>query len=135
MARKMSKAASDYVVDTIREYGCMSTDDMIELVRPHYDFDPRTAREREIRRYVGAIVRNMRDDQGTRVAFLEKTNSEIVNIDTCKDAAKITAVTQQLHKQAAGSFRSYRKAAKRRFEVNGQIGIFDEAALLRDMAQ
>lgn len=133
MARKMSKAAYDYVIDTIREYGSMSTDDVVELVRPHYDFDPKAARERELRRYVGQIVRGLRDDVGTRVAFLEKTKSEIVNLDTCKEPTKVAAVKDQLHKQAAGSYRSYRKAVKRQFELAGQTSLFNEAALLLDL--
>ena len=135
MARRMSKEAYEFVVNTIAQNGSMSTDEAVELVRPFYDFDPKTARERELRRYVGQIVRGLRDDQGTRVMFLEKTNSEIVNIDTCKDEAKVAAVETQLRIQAVGNYKSYRKAAKRRFELSGQTSMFSEEALLRDLSR
>lgn len=123
--RKVSKEAYNYIVDTLRENGSMSTEEGIELIRPHYDFDPRAAREREIRKYLGHLVRNIRDGQGTRSTFLVKVKSEIVNIDTCRDPAKLRAVEKQLKVQTVGSYRSYRKATNRRRAVEGQIALFD----------
>lgn len=135
MARKMSKEAYEYVVNAIRSNGSMSTDEAVDLVRPHYDFDPGAARERELRRYVGQLVRGQRDDQGDRTTFLEKTNSEIVDIDRCKDTEKLAAVAAQLRTQAKGVYRSYRKAAKRVKESAGQVGIFDEVEFFREFAR
>ena len=125
ITRKVSKEAYHYIVDTLRENGSMSTEEGIELIRPHYDFDPRAARERELRQYLGRIARSMRDAQGIRSTFLEKGKSEIVNIDTCRDPRKLTAVENQLKVQTVGIYRSYRKAVKRRREVEGQIALFD----------
>ena len=133
MARKLSKEAYNYVMDTIRENGSMSTDEVVELVRRHYDFDPRTARERELRRYVGQLVRSQRDSRGTRTMFLEKSASEIVDIDHCKDIDKVSAVATQLRQQAAGAYRSYRKAAMREKVLNGQVSMFDEMEFFRSV--
>jgi hypothetical protein len=131
----MSKEAYEYVVNTLAQNGSMSTQDAIDLVRPHYDFDPAAARERELRRYVGQIIRSLRDNHGTRIAFMEKNSSEIVNIDTCTDAAKVSAIETQLKVLAVGNFKSYRKAAKRRFELIGQMSMFNELDLLRGLSK
>ena len=67
----------------------------------------------------------IRDGQGVRSTFLEKTHSEIVNIDTCKDPTKLRAVESSSRFRQLAVYRSYRKATKRRREVEGQIALFD----------
>lgn len=131
MARKLSKEAYTYIINKIKENGSMSTDEVIELVRPHYDYDPGAARERELRRYVGQLMRVQRDQNGVRTMFLEKGNSEIIDLERCTDSTKIAAVEVQLKAQVIGSYRSYRKATRRRMELTGQLSIFDESALFK----
>lgn len=133
MARKISKEAYELIIRMIKENGSMSTDEVVELARPHYDFDPRAARERELRRYVGTLMRRQRDESGARTMFLEKKRSEIIDIEHCDDLAKLTAVASQLRANTAGSYRSYRKAAKRKAELEGQVSMFDEMAFVREM--
>lgn len=133
MPRKMSKEAYELVIAKIEEDGFASTDEIVDFIAPFYDFDPRAARLREIRRYVGQLVRGRRDTQGVRTTFLEKTRSEIVDIDNCKDATRIALVGEQLMLQAKGLWRSCKKAEKRKFEISGQTSLFSEVALLRDL--
>ena len=133
MARKMSKEARNLVIKRIKEDGFASTDEIICFIRPFYEFDFQAAHERELRRYVGQLARVQRDEQGVRTMFLEKTHSEIIDIDTCKDTARVELVSDQLKIQSQGIWKSYKKAAKRRFELNGQISLFDEKALLHGL--
>ena len=132
--RKLSKEAYSYIINTIKENGSMSTDEAVELVRPYYDFDSGAAWERELRRYVGQLMRSQRDSSGVRTMFLDKESSEIVDIDHCTDYGKVSAVVEQLRTHARGNYRSYRKAAKRIKAIAGQIEMFDENALLRDLS-
>ena len=133
MARKMSKEARNMVIKRIAEDGFASTDEIICFIRPFYDFDYQAVLERELRRYVGQLVRVQRDELGVRTMFLEKTHSEIIDIDTCKDTVRVELVSDQLKIQSQGIWKSYKKAAKRRFKLNGQISLFDERALLQSL--
>ena len=133
MAQKMSKAARNLVIKRIKEDGFASTDEIVCFIRPFYEFDYQAAHEREMRRYVGQLVRVQRDKQGVRTMFLEKTHSEIIDIDTCKDMARVELVSDQLKIQSLGIWKSYKKAVKRRFELNGQISLFDERTLLQSL--
>lgn len=130
MARKMDSRARELVIAKIQENGFASTDEIVAFVEPLYDFDPRAARRREIRRWVGQLARNQRDAQGARSMFLEKKNSEVIDIDVCKDAERVALVRDQLKIQSVGIWRSYKKSEKRRCELNGQTSVFDEMALL-----
>lgn len=134
MARKISKEAYNFIVAEIAGSESMSTDDMVELVRPYYDFDPKSAREREIRRYVGRLVRNLRDADGDRQVFLNSRTAEIVNIDRCRDYEKVSEIAEQLQVQAKGMLKSSRKARKRQLELSGQVSMFDDEAFLRSFA-
>jgi len=133
MLRKVTKEAHDFVIRTIREKGSMPTDEVIELVRGHYIFDPQAALIRELRRYVGRIARRQRDPDGTRMMFLERKSAYIVDIERCDDAEKVTAVNAQLRVQAAGLLRSCRKAANRKRELNGQTMFFNDEEFFYDL--
>ena len=133
MARKMSKEARAMVLKRIKANGFISTDEIVGFIRPFYEFDHSAAHERELRRYVGQLVRVHRDEQGVRTMFLEKTRSEIIDIDTCKDAVRVELVSDQLKIQSQGIWKSYKKAARRGFELNGQISLFDERTLFEGL--
>jgi len=134
MPRKMNKQARDLVIEKIQENGFASTDEIVDFVRPFYEFDSLASKEREIRRYVGQLVRSQRDEQGTRTMFLEKTKSEIIDIDACQDSARIALVGQQLMLQSKGLWKSIKKAERRKLEINGQVSLFDEDVLLRELS-
>ena len=121
------------MINTIREKGSMPTDEVIELIRGHYTFDPQAALSRELRRYVGRIARRQRDLDGTRTMFLEPKSAHIVDIERCEDADKVTAVNAQLRVQAAGLLRSCRKAANRKRELNGQTTFSDDQEFLSEL--
>ena len=125
MARKLSKEVYDYVIATVRANGHMPTEDIVELIRGHYDHDPEAARERELRRYAGRIFRSQRDVNGVRTMFLEKKNAMVVDVERCDDLALVRAVAEQLRAQVIGITNSYNKAAKRMKTLDGQTTMFD----------
>ncbi|MEG1814001.1 MAG: hypothetical protein RR337_11985 [Clostridia bacterium] len=133
MARKVSREAYDFIVHEIAGSESMSTDEMVELVRPYYDFDPKSAREREIRRYVGRLARNLRDTDGERILFLNSRTAEIVNIDRCNDYDKVSQIAEQLRTQAKGLYKSSKKACKRQLALSDQVSMFDESEFMRDL--
>ena len=69
----------------------------------------------------GRIVRSMRDEMGTRTAFIIQGRNVI---ETCKSYPKIVAVDDQLARQIDGLTRSKKKSARRRSELEGQMDIF-----------
>ena len=92
MPQKIDKRARAMAIAMVHENGFAASDEVIEFIRPHYTFDPAAALERELRRYVGQMVRDQRDEHGTRTMFFEKEfmnimiipyNSTLFHLITC----------------------------------------------------
>ena len=74
----------------------------------------------------GRIVRSMRDEMGTRTAFIIQGSDVIVNIECCYSYPKVAAVDDQLTRQIDGLIRSQKKSARRKLELAGQMNLFAE---------
>ena len=82
MASKyLTPEARDYIEEQVHDFGEITTDEVMELVRPHFLFDPETAREQQIRRVAHRIMSAVRGgrrhkdvfrcEQGRRVYICE----------------------------------------------------------------
>ena len=122
----VSKEARKYIIDRLRSSGEMTKSEIADLIRPHFIFDAVTAREQAVNRYVGKLVAQMKDEQGVRDNFIIKNQDVVVNLENCTSLQNITAVKEQLRKQAIGTIASYRKAKRRQAALIGQISLFED---------
>lgn len=125
-SRIISREALEAVKQQLHDLGELSRGDLIELIRPHCTFDPVTLQEQALGRLAGRIVRSMRDEMGTRTAFIIQGRDIIVDIETCKSYPKVAAVDDQLIRQIDGLTRSQKKSSRRKLELAGQMTLFAE---------
>lgn len=124
--RIISREALEAVKQQLHDCGELPRTELIELIRPHCSFDPVALQEQALGRLAGRIVRSMRDELGTRTAFIIQGTDVIVNIETCKSYPKVSAVDDQLIRQIDGLTRSQKKSSRRRMELSGQMTLFAE---------
>lgn len=125
-SRIISREALEAVKRQLHDLGELSRGDLIELIRPHCTFDPVALQEQALGRLAGRIVRSMRDEMGTRTAFIIQGRDIIVNIETCESYPKVAAVDDQLIRQIDGLTRSQKKSSRRKLELAGQMTLFAE---------
>ena len=82
----------------MRDSGEMTTDEAIELVTPHYIFEPESAKTSEVRRCVHQIMRGIKNEKGQRACFNLKADGEskYVNIETTVSIDSLNKVEAQL---------------------------------------
>lgn len=128
--RTLEPKAREMIYQKIHEAGVMETEEIVELIRPHYNFDPTVAKEQALRRKAQQIMTSIRDENGARTVFNCKTDgiSKYVNIDTSRDVDSLRSVDRQLAEKLKGLKISSAKASRRRAEVEGQLS-FDLSAM------
>ncbi len=125
--KHLDKRAREVILERMRDIGEMSTEEIMNLVRPHYFFDAQEAKEQGVRRQANQLVRSLRDDTGTRICFAVRKENLYVNLERCTDRKHIDAVEQLLDKQLNGLTASYRKAKRRKEELEGQLALAAQA--------
>lgn len=128
--RTLEPKAREMIYQKIRESGEVETEEIMDLIRPHYIFDPQIAKEQMIRRKASQMASQIRDENGARTVFNCKVDgiSKYVNIDESKDVTSIRSVDRQLSEKLEGLKISSAKASRRRAEIEGQLSL-DIAAL------
>lgn len=129
MARTLiiSREAREAIKQQLHNQGEWTKSELIELIRPHCSFDPVNLQEQALNRIAGSIVRSMRDEDGTRTAFLIQGRDTIVDIETCGSYPKVAAVEEQLTRQLDGLTRSRHKALRRKLQLSGQTSLLEAA--------
>lgn len=123
--RTLESKARELIVQKMLESGEMETEEIMDLIRPHFLFDPQIAREQQIRRKAHQLASQIRDDKGIRTVFNCKVDgvSKYVNIDESQDRDALRGVEYQLTEKLKGLNASTVKASKRRMEVEGQMSL------------
>lgn len=123
--RTLEKRARDVIVQIMMESGEMETEEIMDLIRPHYLFDPQKAKEQAIRRKAHQLASQIRDEKGTRTVFNCKVDgtSKYINIDQSRDRDALRGVEYQLTEKLKGLNASAIKASRRRAEVEGQLSL------------
>ena len=123
--RTLESKARDLIVQKMMESGEMDTEEIMDLIRPHFLFDPSVAKEQAIRRKAHQLAAQIRDDKGVRTVFNCKVGgiSKYVNIDESQDLESLRNVDHQLSEKLNGLKLSSAKASKRRMEVEGQLSM------------
>ena len=118
--------AREYIITQLHDNGQMTKEEVMDLIRPHFSFDPVAAEERAIGRYANRLVASVRDEAGVRTCFTVQNKDTIVNIEKSKNLALVKTIENQLSRQIEGIRRSQRRAARRMRELEGQISMFGE---------
>lgn len=123
--RTLETKAAEVIMQIISESGEMETEEIMDLIRPHYLFDPGVAKEQGIRRKANQLAARIRDEKGVRTTFACNVGgaSKYVNVDSSNDPVALRGVEEQLNTKLLGLSYSFEKASKRRMEVEGQISM------------
>lgn len=114
--KNLTKEAWDKIIKRIREDGIMDTETAMELVRPHYIFDPNAAREQGIRRKAQQIMASIRDGDNVRSVFNCRDaagRSIYVDIDASDDLNVIIRIFERISSDINGLRQNALKLRKR----------------------
>lgn len=122
-ARRLEPKAREMIKQKLYEAGEITTEELMEMIDPHYLFDKVAARKREVRRMAQQMMSAMRDEKGVRTTFNCNIDgvSKYVNIEASNDIDNLRGVDVQLRTKLEGLKASSAKASRRRLEVEGQI--------------
>lgn len=125
MGRTLEKQAREFIIRQIKENGEMTAEDIVELIRPHYIFDPQATLEQALRRKAQNLMAQIRDENGVRNVFNCKVDgvSKYVNVDTCNNLISVKSVEVQLGEKLNGLTASKAKASRRAMELEGQYSL------------
>ncbi len=123
--RTLESKARELIRQKMMESGEMETEEIMDLIRPHYLFDPAAAKEQAIRRKAHQLAAQIRDEKGVRSVFACKVDgvSMYVNIDESRNTQNLRGVETQLAEKLEGLKRSSYKVSKRVMEVEGQMSL------------
>lgn len=122
-SRKLEPKAREMIRQKLYEAGEIETEEVMDMIRPHYLFNAVEAKEREIRRAAHQMMSGMRDEKGVRTTFACNVDgvSKYVNVDSSNDPIALRGVEGQLKMKLDGLYISKSKASRRRMEVEGQM--------------
>lgn len=125
----LESKAKEMIMQKMLETGEMETEEIMDLIRPHFLFEPQVAREQMIRRKANQLASQIRDEKGIRTVFNCKVGgiSKYVNIDESRDTVALRNVEGQLDTKLNGLKISKAKASRRVMEVEGQLSLDLEA--------
>lgn len=123
--RTLETKAQEMILHKLSESGEMEAEEIMDLIRPHFLFDPLTAKERQIRRKANQLAARIRDEKGIRSVFNCNVDgvSKYVNIDESQDVRALRGVETQLAEKLNGLEISRAKVSKRREETEGQMNL------------
>lgn len=120
-ALTLSKEARTAIISEMRKRSEMTTDEAMELVRPHYVFDSLSAKEQLIRRKANSLMASIRGKDGIRAYFAATKSKRYVNIEQTLNLKDLKAIVAQLECKKVGLDASIKKTRNRMKEIEGQI--------------
>ncbi|WP_196007862.1 hypothetical protein [Clostridium tyrobutyricum] len=123
----LEKKARESILQQMDELGEITTDAVMELIRPHYIFDIKKLRNQALKRTANNLMRKYKDDKGIRTCFNYKDNGilKYVNVDKTKDLKALENIEIQLNKKYKGLNVSKKKVTLRKQILSGQLSIKD----------
>ena len=100
----LEKKAREAILQQMDELGEITTDAVMELIRPHYIFDIKKLRNQALRRTANSLMRRYKDDKGIRTCLNYKDAgvSKYVNVDKTKNLKALENIKAQLNKKYKG---------------------------------
>lgn len=123
--QKLEPKAREMIYQKMRDSGEMNTDEIMDLIRPHYLFDKGVAKEQGIRRSTHQMMAQIRDEKGIGTVFACKVGGihKYVNIDESRNVKALRSVEGQLTEKCNGLEISCAKASRNRMEAEGQMSL------------
>lgn len=128
MASKyLTQEARQYIEDQIHDRGEITTEEVMDIIRPHFIFDMLSAKEQQIRRVAHRIMSGVRDENKTRICFaIDKDGESVyVNVENSNSLEDLDKIRAQLGNKFDGLNKSLKKVNARTREVQGQMSMFD----------
>ena len=129
MRRTLEKRAKEVIISQMEQVGAsITTEQVVELVRSHYQFDAKAAREKELKRKANQLMSQFKDENGIRVCFncTDKNGvSKYVNIEQTKSMEDLESVEKQITRKFRGLNESKKKIAKQKFNLSKQLKMFE----------
>ncbi|WP_321024977.1 hypothetical protein [Eisenbergiella porci] len=72
--RTLEPKAREVIIQILRDSGGMDRDELVDLLRPYFQFDPEAAKEQALKRQAQRIASQVRDEYGTRTVFNYKAD-------------------------------------------------------------
>ena len=115
-SQALTKQAREYILKVMHDRGGLSTEEAVEIVKPHLMLDPQELIRAETLRVVQRIMRGIKGETGKRACFNYKTGADsiYVNIETTESLLALNGVEKQLDGQFIGLSVSKKRIAKRR---------------------
>mgnify|MGYP000930057838 FL=1 len=100
----LEKKAREAILQQMDELGEITTDAVMELIRPHYIFDIKKLRNQALRRTANSLMGRYKDDKGIRTCLNYKDAgvSKYVNVDKTKNLKALENIEAQLNKKYKG---------------------------------
>jgi hypothetical protein len=129
MSKDLDKKAREVILGIMADRGVMTVEEVMDLVRVHFMFDPIASKEREIRKKSNRLMAQLKDKQGVRTCLNytdSKGQSKYINVETTEDVDALVAVTEQIYRNYNGLRKTAKKLNSRILELGGQITMFGE---------
>ncbi len=123
----LEKQAREAILKQMDELGEITTDTVMELIRPHYIFDIKKLRNQALRRVANSLMRRYKDDKGIRVCFNYREDgvSKYLNVDKTNNLKALETIENQLNKKYKGLNESKKKVNMRKQVLKGQLSMKD----------
>ena len=132
MASKyLTPEAKKYIEEQVRDYGEITTDEVMDLIRDHFIFDMQSAKEQQIRRLPHRFMSSIRSKDRTRTCFaIDKYGeSTYINVENSTSIEDLDKVREQLGHKFDGLNRSLKKVMERSDEIIYQTSLFDNEGI------
>lgn len=125
--KNLTPEARQYILEQMLEVGEITTEEVMQMIEPHFLFDPQTAREQQIRKLAHRLMGSIKDKNGQRNCFALQDEKTYINVDKTSDIEALAKVEKALKLKLVGLGSSYKKVRRRRVEVEGQISFLENA--------
>lgn len=124
--RQLEKRAKEVILQQMEELSEITTEQVMELIRPHFCPDYQKLANQALRRTANNLIAKYKDDKGVRKYFNYTDNdgiSKYINVDKTKDIKALTAIQTSLEKKLTGISVSVKKVKKQKQQLLGQLTI------------
>ncbi|SKB00030.1 hypothetical protein SAMN05443428_1411 [Caloramator quimbayensis] len=124
--KQLEKRAKEVILKQMEDLAEITTEQVMELIKPHFCPDYQKLAEQALRRQANNLIARYRDDKGVRKYFNYKDpwgTSKYVNVDKTDDVYALSAIEINLEKKLLGLSTSVKKIKKHKQEIIGQLSI------------
>ena len=111
----------EIVRSNLERMGTADINEIIEILRPHYDFNVSRLIERELRTRARRVMGSFRDECGVRIYFSDN-EGRYINIDNADNIEDLNKVRLQLHKKYSGLSAALKKVRKLAEAIQQKFG-------------